>query len=330
MGALPVSLACWDYDRTRALADGTVRPEGVDLVYVPLRMPESFFRMRRHGEFDASEMSLGAYVRTVGTERQRLIAIPVFPSRMFRHSCIYVHRDRGISTPSDLPGRRVGVPEYSMTAAVWIKGILAEHHGVPVSSVEYRTGGLLEPGRHEEPLDLPAGIVVEPIAPGRTLSQLLEDGEIDALYSADAPAGFGSAGSNVVRLFADHPAVERAYFERTAIFPIMHTVVLRHDTYQRHRWLAQSLAKAFEEAKQVAYRDLDEIVALKTMLPWLPEHVEETRRLFGSDDFWPYGLGPNHATLATFLRYAHDQGLVPADLRPEDLFAPETVETSKT
>ena len=192
MANLPISLACWDYDRMQALKDGSVRPEGVDLTFLPIMMPEPAFRMLHYREFDAAEMSLSWYTRTVLASERPFIAIPVFPSRMFRHSCVYVNAASGISEPQDLVGKRVGCPEYQMTAAVWLKGILADRHAVPVGSVKYFTGGLEQPGRTETALDLPPSISVTPIDSGRTLSDMLETGEIDALYTAHKPSSFGT------------------------------------------------------------------------------------------------------------------------------------------
>ena len=322
-----LTLACWDYDRTRALMDGSVPVDGVELVYLDQPVEETFFRMMRYKEYDCSEMSLSSYCASLHSENPPFIAIPVFPSRFFRHSCIYVHAGAGITRPEDLAGRTVGTPEYQMTAPVWIRGILSDEHRVPVESVIYATGGLEEPGRPEKlTLDLPAGIRVQRIGPGQTLSAMLADGEIDALYTARAPSSFRNGDGRVRRLFEDFPAVERDYFRRTRIFPIMHTIVIRRHVYQRHRWIAQSLAKAFTAAQRHAYEDLGQTAALKTMLPWLPAHVEEARREMG-DDFWPYGLAPNVATLATFLRYSYEQGLSRRRLAPDELFAPETLES---
>jgi 4,5-dihydroxyphthalate decarboxylase len=329
MADLSLVLACWDYDRTRALADGRVKAEGIELTYLPLGMPESFFRMLRHGEFHVSEMSLSWYSRTVTSSPRPFIAIPVFPSRMFRHSSIYVHTGSGIKSPQDLIGRRVGCPEYQMTAAVWIKGILAEYYGVPVNSVSYHTGGLKEPGRREVPMNLPADIRVEPIPADRTLSQMIESGEVDALYTAEAPVTFEASSPNVRRLFADYPLVEKSFYLDTGIFPIMHTVVIRQDVYEANPWVAQSLTKAFSQAQAIAYADLREMTALKAMLPWLPAHVAETQAVMGND-FWAYGLEANLKTLTTFLRYSHQQGLLARELSTEDLFAPETMLVSRT
>ena len=325
MTALPLTLACWDYDRTRALQDGRVGVEGVDLTYLPLMMPESFFRMLRYGEFGASEMSLSWYTRTVFTDPRPFVAIPVFPSRMFRHSCVYVNVDSGIEHPEDLAGKRVGCPEYQMTAAVWLKGILADRHGVPVDSVRYRTGGLEQPGRTETPMALPERFDVEPIPSHSTLSELLEKGEIDALYTAHMPSCFARGSARVRRLWADPVTVEQQYLAETGIFPIMHVVVVRSDVYAASPWVMRSLTKAFEQARQVARADLYETTALKTMLPWLTAEAERTRDVFGSTDFWPYGVEANRSTLATFLRYSFEQGLSSRPLRPEELFAPETL-----
>jgi 4,5-dihydroxyphthalate decarboxylase len=329
MSNVPLTLACWNYDRTRALVDERVRPDGIDLTCVNIPVEETFFRMLRHQEFDAAELSLSSYVLSLFHPDRPFIAIPVFPSRCFRHSCIYVHAGSGIKEPKDLIGKRVGAPEYQLTACVWIRGILADEYGVPVDSVTYVTGGQEEPGRAEKlRLDLPPAIRVEPIGPTQTLASMLARGEIDALYTPRIPSSFRSADGVVTRLFEDFATVERDYFRRTGIFPIMHAVVLRRDVYERNRWMAQSLCKAFRAAQQATYDDLSETAAFKTMLPWLTAHVDETRREMG-DDFWPYGLDRNRQTLSTFLRYSHEQGLAKQQLEPEQLFAPETLESFK-
>jgi 4,5-dihydroxyphthalate decarboxylase len=322
---LRLTLACWNYDRTRALLEGRIQPDGVDLTYLNLPVEETFFRMLRYREFDAAEMSLSSYVMTLFTPERPFVAIPVFPSRVFRHSCIYVHADSGIREAHDLAGKRVGTPEYQMTAGVWIRGILADEHAVPVESVTYFTGGEEQPGRPEKlQLDLPSQIRVERIGAGQTLSAMLSSGEIDALYTARMPSSFRGGDRRVKRLFDDFMSVEQDYFRRTRIFPIMHTVVLRREVYEAHRWVAQSLYKAFRAAQQETYADLYETAALKAMLPWLTAHVEAARAEMG-DDFWPYGVAQNEHTLATFLRYSHEQGLSKRLLQPSELFAPETL-----
>jgi 4,5-dihydroxyphthalate decarboxylase len=327
MKKLRLSLACWDYDRVAALASGAVRPDGIDLVFLAQPVEETFFRMLRHREFDIAEMSLSSYAVSLAQKAPPFIAIPVFPSRFFRHSSIYVSAKSGIREPKQLAGRRVGVPEYQMTAPVWIRGMLSDEYGVKPDSVEYLTGGEEKPGRSEKlKLSLPPRFRVTPIGPKQTLAQMLADGEIDALYTARAPSTFHSRPDAVRRLFPDFSTVERDYYRRTRIFPIMHTVVVRRELYRKQPWIAQSLHKAFAEAQRKTYRDLGETAALKAMLPWLAAHVEEARRDMG-EDWWPYGFAPNRAVLETFLRYHHEQGLSPKLLAPEALFAPETLES---
>jgi 4,5-dihydroxyphthalate decarboxylase len=326
MSRLKLTFGCWNYDRTRALMDGSVVPDGIDLNYLNMPVEETFFRMLRHQEFDVAELSLSSYCVSMSRPQRPFVAIPVFPSRFFRHSCIYVNANSGIREAKDLIGKRIGNPEYQMTAPVWIRGILSDHYGVPVDSVTYFTGGEEEPGRSEKiKLDLPANITVQPIGPEQTLSHMLFDGEIDALYTARMPSSFINGGGRVKRLFEDYEQVERNYFKETGLFPIMHTVAMRRDVYEGNRWIAQSLMKAFNEAQRRCYADLYETAALKTMLPWLTSHVEQVRREMGQD-FWPYGFERNEANLRTFLRYHFEQGLSRRQLEPRELFAPEAME----
>lgn len=329
MSKLRLTLGCWNYDRTRSLMDGTIQPDGIDLNYLSMPVEETFFRMLRHREFEVAEMSLSSYAVSLFSESRPFIAIPIFPSRFFRHSCIYVNAASGIREPKDLIGKRVGNPEYQMTAPAWIRGILSDEYGVPVNSVTYYTGGEEEPGRPEKlRLDLPPDIKVERIGPDQTLSAMLASGEIDALYTARMPSSFLKSGGKVKRLFENYVDVEKDYYRRTRIFPIMHTVVIRRDVYEQNRWVAQSLYKAFCAAQAETYSDLYETAALKAMLPWLTAHVEDTRKELG-EDFWPYGLEKNRDTLATFLRYSYEQGLSKQLLKPEQLFAPEALESFK-
>ena len=325
-GRVPLTLACWDYDRTSALANGDIRPDGVDLTYLSLPVEETFFRMLRYREFDAAEMSLSSYVISL-LDDGPFIAIPAFTSRAFRHNGIYVNVASGIAEPGDLPGRVVGLAEYQLTANVWIRGILAEHHGVPVGSVRYRTGGLHESGRVAKVThDPPPGVQIEPIPADRTLADMLVTGEIDALYTPRTPRPFGQRHPGVRRLFTDPRPHEEQYYAATGIFPIMHVVVLRRDVYEARPWLAQSLYKAFEEARQAASRRMAETAASRYMLPWLYAEAERSRQLMG-EDFWSYGLAGNEAALEVFLRYSFDQGLARRMLDPAELFAPETRES---
>jgi 4,5-dihydroxyphthalate decarboxylase len=327
LSKLQLSLACWDYDRTRALADGSVRAEGIDLIYNNLFVEETFFRMLRNREFDVAEMSLSSYCVSLMRDEAAFIAIPVFPSRFFRHSCIFVSAKSGIREPADLAGKRIGVPEYQMTAPVWIRGILQDEYGVDPASCEYWTGGEEEPGRDEKiKLELPAKFKLKAIGPQQTLARMIAAGELDAMHTARSPSTFHSQPDKVKRLFENFVEVEKAYYRKTKIFPIMHTVVIRRDLYQKNRWIAQSLAKAFAQAQRKTYEHLSTSMALTTMLPWQSAHVEEARALLG-EDWWPYGLEANRHVLETFLRYHHEQGLSKRRLAPEELFARETLES---
>jgi 4,5-dihydroxyphthalate decarboxylase len=329
MSRLRLTLACWNYDRTRALADGSVQPDGIDLTYLNLPVEETFFRMLRYREFEVAEMSLSSYTVSLFRDDPPFIAIPIFPSRSFRHNGIFVSTKSGVREPKDLVGKRVGNPEYQLTAQVWIRGILSDEYGVVPADVEYWTGGEEQPGREEKiALSLPPEIKVRRIGPTQTLSQMLAEGEIDALYAPRTPSTLATRPKDVRRLFENYAEVERAYYLKTKIFPIMHAVVIRRDIYRAYPWVAQSLYKAFVESQRLLYEDFHETAALKTMLPWLVAHVEELKRTMGSD-WWPYGFESSKHVIETFLRYHHEQGLSKRRLRPEELFAPETLESFK-
>lgn len=322
-----IALACQDYDRTRALLDGRVVPEGVNLTFLPLTAEETFFRMMRHREFDVAELSLSSYVLSLDDPDPPFVAIPVFPSRSFRHSGIYVRRDGDVRKPSDLVGRRVGVAEYQLTANVWIRGILNDYHDVPFDSVTYVVGGMEDTTRIEKkPLELPPSIRIEPAPAGRPLSELLRGGELDAIYTPRTPSSHD--GERVVRLFQDSRQAEERYFETTGVFPIMHTVVIRRDVYRDAPWLAQSFLKSFAAALAEVQPTLHDTAALRVALPWLVSYAEETEALMGKNP-WGYGLteANNYEVLKTFLRYSHEQGLAKTLREPEELFAPESLES---
>ncbi|WP_371038925.1 ABC transporter substrate-binding protein [Rhodosalinus sp. FB01] len=327
MGRRTINFGCWDYDRMVPLIDGRVRADGIDLNFLNLPVEETFFRMLRHQEFDAAEMSLSSYVVSRFRADEPFVAIPAFPSRFFRHCSIYVNANAGIEEPKDLIGKRIGCPEYQMTAPVWIRGILSDEYGVPVDSVTYVTGGEESPNRKEKlNLDLPSSIRVEPIGPDKTLATMLRDGEIDALYTARKPSTYTGRDGSVRRLFEDYEAVERDYFARTGIFPIMHTVVVRRSVVEEAPWVCQSLLKALTQSKDIVLDGLRETAALKASLPWLVAHVEDAERFMGKD-FWTYGFEGNRTTIDTFLRYHHEQGLSKTRLKPEEIFAASTMES---
>ncbi len=328
MSLLNVTFACNRYDRTTPLADGTVKPRGIDLNVLLLGGVEQvFWRMLMHQEFDASEMSLSSYLMTRDRGQDELIAIPVFLSRVFRHSCIFVREDSKLEDPKQLIGATVGVPEYQMTAAVWAKAILLDEYGVHPRDIIWRNGGLDQPGRIEKlKLDLPADIRVSYIPTDQTLNQLLLDGEIDALVTARPPSSFLDGTNRVRRLIRNHRDVEAEYYERTGIFPPMHTVVIKRKLYEANRWMAMSLFEAFQEALTLCDPLKMFDGHLRYSLPFLPAWIEELQTKFGGIEMWKYGFEPNRKTLETLVRNQKEQGLVKNDLRLEDVFASETLD----
>jgi 4,5-dihydroxyphthalate decarboxylase len=317
---LALTIACNDYDRTRALSEGQVLVEGCDINVINLGSEEVFYRTHRGAQFDVCEMSMSRYLINTGRGESSYVAIPVFLSRTFRHSAIYIRTDRNIATAADLKGRAVGVPEYQMTAALWVRGLLEDQFGVRPADIRWRNGGLEMAGRTELlDLDLPEGVDLQPISANRTLSQALADGEIDALIASKAPSCFTAGHPQVARLFPDYRAAERDYFRQTRIFPIMHVVAVRRELLEQNPWLATSLYKAFLEAKQACLPRLAGFGVMIDTLPWLAAEVEETKALMG-DDYWPYGVEKNGVVLEAMTRYAHNQGLTAQRLGIADLF----------
>jgi len=323
---LQLCIAIGDYDRTRSLIDGRIRIDGVEPVFLVLSPEEIFFRAFRHRDFDVCELSLSSLVLRCARGDCPYIAVPVFPSRTFRHTAIVVRTDRGIRTPADLKGRRMGTPEYQLTACVWARGLLHDEFGLSPSEVIWVRGGMEQPGRVEKiGLELPADVRVEEAPPNRTLPQLLEQGDIDGLIGPRLPAYFGTPGVPVGWLFPDPMAAATDYFRRTGIFPIMHVLGVRRDLAERHPWLPATIVKAFAEAKSAGWARLRDTSASQVMLPFLDQQLLNAQRLMG-EDFWPYGLEPNRAALETFLRYHHEQGLSPRRLTVDELFHPASCE----
>lgn len=315
---LSVSYAGHVSDRVQDLYHGRVVPEGIDLHYLPLQPFEAFNRMLG-GDFDCAEMSFSTYVIQKARGQMTFVAIPVFPSRTFRHSAIYVNTRAGIRVPQDLAGRRIGVPEYQMTAAVWARGLLQHEYGVLPSACRWYTGGLSSAGRKPMvALDL-AGVSIEHV-PERTLSDMLAAGELDAIIAPQPPPAFTQGHEAVARLFPDYPTAERAYWRKTRIFPIMHVVVLRKELFDAHPWAAVSLYQAFEQARcnAMAFLRTQEPPALSW--PWAFEYGREIRELMG-EDFWPYGIEPNRREIETLCQYVAEQGLAPRAPAVDELFA---------
>jgi 4,5-dihydroxyphthalate decarboxylase len=323
MANLRLTLACWDYDRTRPLIDGRVRPEGIDLDIRVMRPREAFPRMLERGEFHASELSLASYATLKGRGACPFVAVPVALSKMFRHSCIYVRTDAGIKAPAELKGRRVGTTQLGSTALVFVKGMLRHDYAVEQEHIHWFIGGLNAPAeRPLVPLGLPKTVKVDVLSGDATLEGMFEAGALDALCSLYLPSLFLNGSPLIDRLFPNYKQAEQDYYRRTRIFPIMHTVVLREDVHREHPWAAHSIYKAFLEARDLAIDGLYDTDALRVALPWLIEHVEESWRVLGKD-FWAYGLEPNRPTWEAVGRYVHEQGLSPRVVAPEELFVPD-------
>jgi 4,5-dihydroxyphthalate decarboxylase len=328
MGNIHLTLACEDYDRTRPLKDGRIKPEGIELNYLVLSVEEIFWRMMKYEEFDASELSMGAFLTAAAQGRRPFIAIPVFPSRTFRHRCIFINTTSGIERPEDLRGKRMGVPEYSMTAAVWLRGLFQHEYGVPPEEIDWVQAGEEHPGRKDRvDFEMPAGVRMES-RPDTTLNAMIESGEIDAMMSPRMPTCFLNGSPRVRRLFPNYKQAEMEYFRKTGLFPIMHVMVIRRAIYDAHPWVAQSLYKGFCAAKDLCMKELYDTNVLRVSLPWTSAEYEETRALMTAD-YWPYGIAPNRANLETLHSYLYEQGLIKQRLNLDELFAHQTVEAFK-
>jgi 4,5-dihydroxyphthalate decarboxylase len=322
MSDLQLTLACWDYDRTRPLIDGRIKPEGIGLDIKVLRPRQTFQRMLDDREFHVSELSLASYTALKGRGDCPFVAVPVALSKIFRHSCIYVRTDAGIRKPEDLKGKRIGTSQYSSTALVFMRGMLQHDYGVKPSDMHWFMGGLKTFTEQPLiPLNLPKDVRLDFLPRGQTLEAMFAAGDLDALLSIYIPSLFLEGSPRIARLFPNFKQAEQDYYRRTGIFPIMHTVVVREDVYREHPWVAKSIYRAFSAAKELAVESLYDTDALVVALPWLLDHVEEAWRVFGKD-YWAYGLEPNRATLAAIGRYVHEQGLSPRIVEADELFAP--------
>jgi len=323
MRNLSLTIATDQYDHVRDLTDGTVRAEGIDLTVLRLQLEEIFYRFTKYREWDISELSMGKYIALRSQDDTSITAIPVFVSRVFRHSSIYVRSGSPLTSPEQLRGKRIGVPEWAQTASIYSRGILAHEYGVPLDSVEWVQAGVNQPGRVEKvELKLPAGVRYR-AEPEKTLDGMLQAGELDAILSARPPK---SLGRGIDRMIPDYRPVEEAYYRKTGVYPIMHVIAIRTPVLEQHPWVAMNLFKAFEEAKRRSLERLSEIAATHAPVPWLAENVARLRDLLGPDIF-PYGLEANRKTLETFVQYGFEQGVCHRKLAVEELF-PASVLTS--
>ncbi|HKT18616.1 MAG TPA: ABC transporter substrate-binding protein [Stellaceae bacterium] len=323
MSNIPITLACGFYDRMHALLTGDVRPAGIDLNFIPMDDPRQIFdRMGGGLEFDASEMSISEHVTKLIAGNSPIVAIPVMISRVFRHQFIFINAKSGIKSPKDLEGRKVGVPLYVQTAAVFIRGLLQHEYGVDLSTIHWIQGAMEHPGTHGKPAVLPVLKKIDLVQnnSGKSLNQLLEDGDIDAMTTATIPEPFGR-NPNIQRLFPDFRRVEAEYFRRTKIFPIMHVLAIKRSVYEKHPFVATSLYNACCEARALAIAKARDVGALRYMLPWMVADFHEIDDVFGNG-FWPYGVEENRPTLEALVTYLHEQAMIPRKIPIEELFVP--------
>jgi len=322
---LPLTIAISDYDHVRDFASGRVEAEGIDARFLTLSIEEIFFRFTKFREWDVSEMSMAKYCALKSQGDESVSAIPVFPSRMFRHSSIFVRGDSPLGDPAELAGCKVGLPEWAQTAAVYTRGLLTHDYGIALQDIDWYQAGVAEPGRREKvALKLPAGVRYTSV-PGGTLNDLLLSGELDAIMTAHPPPAFEDGSGRIVRLLRDYQAVEEAYWKKTGILPIMHVVAIRGDVLRAHPWAAGNLLKAFAAARDRSVARAIEATASRFPIPWIAHHAEQAVAAFG--ELFPYGIGPNRVTLEAFLGFCHEQGVCHRLLAPEDLF-PESVHSA--
>lgn len=329
MPKLSLSLAVGAYEHVRDLSTGAIPVEGIELTTVHNPIEDVLYRTHKHAEWHVAELGLGGYVARLAKGEQPYVAIPVFTSRVFRHSCIYVYKDAGIKTPGDLNGKRVGMPEWGMAAAIWARGMLTDEYGLDQKSIHWVQGGLHEPGRMDRSPPAPQLGLDYQVVQDKSLNSMLLSGEIDAMFSARLPDAMELPNSPVKRLFTDLQQVESDYWQRTGIFPIMHMMGIRRDVYEQHPWVAQELYRGFLSAKDRSLARARDTSSAYFPVPLMLYAVQKATDI-GGPDFWPYGVTPNLKTLQTFLRYAHAQGVTDSALSVDELFAPETLSITRT
>ena len=330
MSKLPLTLAIEDYDHVRDLVNGNIQPEGIDLNCLIFDVEETFFRFAQSYEWEVSELSFAKFCSLRSQDDPPVVGIPVFISRMFRHSAFYIRSDGKIKISADLKSGRIGVPEWTQTATVYARGWLHHEGGAQLDEVDWVQGGVNEPGRLEMgKTNVPEGVRITRES-DRSLTDMLIEGELDALISARAPNAFLSADGKIVRLIPNYPEVELDYFKRTGVYPIMHIIAIRRDVYERDRWIAMNLMTAFEQAKAKMVERLSDITASRIPFPWMPDQFQQMKQEFFPDhDYWPYGIEGSRTTLETFLAYCDEQGVTKRKMTPEELFVPETQKVFK-
>jgi len=325
MADIAITVASGEYDRTRAIKDGVVKVAGCAIAYHVVEPNQLFVRNLKNQEFDISEMSFSTYITLRDQRKAHYTAIPVFLSRAFRHSAIFVRTDRGIASPADLRGKCVGTPEYLTTMLVWMRGMLADEYGLAPSDLRWRLGGLEPAAREPAKSEAAPDVEIETIPAGKSLAGMLEAGEIDAVFSARPPSCFMRGAANVARLFPDYRAAEQAYYRKSGIYPLMHAVGIRNSLLEQHPWMARRLFDAFAKAKDIAVADFEKLSAFALTLPWIEAEYRATQAVLGTD-IWPYGLVPNRKAIDTLCRHLYEQGFTSRRMGAEELFAPMPAE----
>lgn len=327
MSDLHLTLGINDYDHVRDLFTGRVKPEGIELTCLVMSVWETFYRFFRDQEWDVSEISFAGAVQAIDRGNPPFVLIPVFPSRLFRLSGVYVRAGGPVKTPEDLAGRKVGLAQWAQTATAYIRGWLTDTVGIPLTAIDWYQLGPDSAGRLITTAETPPEGVRLTSLPGGSLAEMVATGELDAFLSAIPPKQFLDGDPRLARLFPDYQGVEQEYFEKTGIYPIMHTVAIRRSAYEANPWIARNLFDAFEEARNRAVARMRDMDVSQIALPWIQAAIErETARLFPGGDYWPYGIERNRTTIEAFLRYCHEQGITHRRRAPEDIFVKEARE----
>ena len=321
-----LTMASWDYDHIRDIASGQVKAKGIEITHLQMEVEEIFYRFAKSFEWDVSELSFAKYCSIMSQDDPPITGIPVFVSRVFRHSAFYIRGDGSIKQSSDLKGKRIGIPEWSQTATVYARGWLHHQGGAKLDEVEWVQAGVNRPGRVEMAnLNLPDGVTYTQV-PDKSLVEMLLAGEIDCMISAHPPHEFEAGNPAIARLFPDYREVEEAYFDETGIYPIMHTVAIKREVYEEYPWIARNLMTAFEEARDRSVARLTAVTASQIAVPWGYENAERMgKKVFGEHGLWPYGIEPSRTTIEAFLQYCDEQGVTHRKLTPEELYAPEAL-----
>jgi len=321
MPNIHLTMAMNDYDHIRDIVNGVVRPQGIDITALTLSVEEIFFRFLRGLEWDVSEMSFGKFCGVMSQPDPPIIGIPVFPSRVFRQSGVFINPKGKVKKAADLKGKRIGIPEWSQTATIYMRGWLQHQIGAKLADVKWFRSGINQPGRIEVGnYKYPKGVKITQVT-DRSLAQMLADGDLDAVFTAHPPRLFEEGHPGIARLFPDYRPVEEAYFKETGVYPIMHTVAVKRATYEKYPWILGNLMTAFEEAKSRSIHRITELTASQIAVPWGPDHaLRAAKKLFGDNGYWPYGIEANRTTISTFLQYCYEQGVCHKKMKPEDLY----------